>query len=304
MLRMLLLLSLACSSLVHAAIAGRIEAAGGEVARFDLHGDPQTTVVTSKVSVGDTLLTGAKGWMVVSMSDGASLTLRPNTRVRVDDYRYSADRPDDSRAWISLLTGALRSVTGLIGQSHKPAYRLATPTVTMGIRGTDHETVVIERSDDPDLPAGVYDTVHEGETLMRAGGAELTVRPGEAAFAAQGADARPGLLVRRPAVFERLRQFAQEHGIESVLNRLHERTDRGFRARPLSPEQRDSLLEQGRQALRERMESRQSERQEDGATGMMNPPPRAEQAEQAIRQRMQNRREQGKPVVPPRRRAN
>ncbi len=265
-----------CLATAQAAVVGRIEAAGGQYGRQDDAGTSKPAMLNGAVEAGDTLITGHGGWMVLAMSDGASLTLRPNTQLRIDEYRYQAEQVSESRAWLRLVRGALRSVTGLIGQSNRPSYRLATPTMTIGIRGTDHETVLQDHSADADTPAGVYEWVHDGESVMQVAGQELAVRPGESGYLPVGDGALPRLLAQRPRLFERLQQFGREQGLDQVLERLHDRGEGGFRARPLSPEQREQLIEQGRQAVRERMEALPPGQKPD-----------REQVQKAVKQRLQ-----------------
>ncbi len=95
-----------------------------------------------------------------------------------------------------LLRGSLRSITGWIGKNNPQRYALYTPTATVGIRGTDHETLVVENG----AEAGTYDKVNTGETELLTPHGKVGVLPGKAAFAAKTGQA-PVVLASIPALF-------------------------------------------------------------------------------------------------------
>ncbi len=92
----------------------------------------------SVIYEGDTLVTGADGITQVRMVDGALLSLRRETRFKIEEFRYG-DVPDDQqRGFFSLLRGGFRTLTGAIGRVVNQAYRVSTPVATIGIRGTHY----------------------------------------------------------------------------------------------------------------------------------------------------------------------
>jgi hypothetical protein len=70
--------------------------------------------------------------MQVKFNDGSKLTLGANSKVLVDAFVYEPGN-DQSKALISLPTGALRYVTG---KMPKGQTTIDTPTATMVLRGT------------------------------------------------------------------------------------------------------------------------------------------------------------------------
>ena len=90
------------------------------------------------IFVGDVVATGANGHVHIRFVDGALVSVRPNSRLRVDEYAYFPDRPDDNRVRFTLEAGTVRSVTGEAGRANKDAYRMNTPISAIGIRGTDY----------------------------------------------------------------------------------------------------------------------------------------------------------------------
>ena len=125
-------------ALVSAAFAGQAAAAAGR-AEFTIGG---VTVARSGVERplargteldnGDTVRTN-NGRAQIRFTDGAYVSLQPNTEYSIRDYRYEQG---NERGFFSLLKGAMRTVTGAIGRINRDRYQIATPTATVGIRGT------------------------------------------------------------------------------------------------------------------------------------------------------------------------
>jgi len=91
------------------------------------------------VAAGETIDT-VDGRVQLRFRDGASMSLQPGTRFRVDKFRYTGS---DGRAGagdgvlMSLLKGSLRTVTGWLGKHDRTQYRIGTTVATIGIRGTE-----------------------------------------------------------------------------------------------------------------------------------------------------------------------
>ena len=127
----------------------------------------------SLVAAGDTLATQRDSYAQINFTDGSTLTLRPNTQMKVEDYQFTQDRPQADNSFFRLLKGGLRSVTGLIGKrGNQDAYRIGTSTVTIGIRGTSGDTLdctqdcegVMLNSDK--LPKGLYHATYTGSHIL------------------------------------------------------------------------------------------------------------------------------------------
>lgn len=105
---------------VHGALAavGSIDSFGGNVRVASASGEVPAAAGL-ELQEGMTVITGADAWALLAMSDGASLTLRPNSRVKIDLYRYdAAGKAADNSGVLSLVQGAFRSITGLIGKTN------------------------------------------------------------------------------------------------------------------------------------------------------------------------------------------
>lgn len=100
----------------------------GAAPRFLAKGD--------RIAEGDVIHTGGRGFAVLGLKDGAKYTLRSGTTFAIDRYRHDAG---EENALLRLLKGGLRAVTGLIGKRNPAGVLLATPTATIGVRGTDFD---------------------------------------------------------------------------------------------------------------------------------------------------------------------
>ncbi len=90
----------------------------------------------SEISNGDVLNTQRDSFAEIRFSDGAKVTLKPNTSVKIENFVYQEAEPSKDSFVYGLLKGGLRAVTGLVGKRNPDAYRLGTATATIGIRGT------------------------------------------------------------------------------------------------------------------------------------------------------------------------
>jgi hypothetical protein len=180
-----------------------------------------------KVYVGQTIVTGADGEVHIVTEDSGLIALRPNSRFRID--RYQAKGEDTDEVAFSLFRGALRSITGWIAKHNPSAYSLNTPTATIGVRGTDHETIVLDAAENGGQP-GTYDTVYEGATVMKTTQGSLDVKPGQYAFTPRGMARAPALLARMPLFLEHRKLRLERRLLRRkqtlrriVLERLRER---------------------------------------------------------------------------------
>ncbi|WP_163649479.1 FecR family protein [Modicisalibacter sp. 'Wilcox'] len=123
--------------------AGKVAFVTGKVSLFrdDAEHTPQTG---DSVYPGDRFETAAGSHIHLRMVDGAFISLRSNSALRLDAYRYTPDYPSRSRAHVTLLHGVARSVTGEIGARDKAHFRFNTPVAAIGIRGTDFSVLTTQ----------------------------------------------------------------------------------------------------------------------------------------------------------------
>lgn len=90
------------------------------------------------ILVGQTIVTGVNGHVHIRFVDDALVSLRPNSELTVEAYRYDPDFPENNQVKFFLKKGVARSVTGRSGELNKQGYRMNTPISAIGIRGTDY----------------------------------------------------------------------------------------------------------------------------------------------------------------------
>ncbi len=84
----------------------------------------------------DQLQTGIKSFAVIAFNDKSRVTMSPGTAFKIQEHRFKPEVPDENNAFFRFLRGGLRFVTGAIGKLNRSSFRVATPTATIGIRGT------------------------------------------------------------------------------------------------------------------------------------------------------------------------
>lgn len=116
---------------------GTIQQLSGTISVQKPDGSTRVLARQSEVGKGDTLNTERDSYAQVKFSDGAVMTLKPNTRIKIEDFVFDEREPAKDNSTLSLLKGGLRMITGLVGKrGNQDALRLGTATATIGIRGT------------------------------------------------------------------------------------------------------------------------------------------------------------------------
>jgi|RhiMethySRZTD1v2_1073278.scaffolds.fasta_scaffold13058_5 FecR protein. len=109
----------------------------------------------SEVQTGDVLTTQRDSYAQVNFTDGSSMTMRPNTQLKIEQYTFAQDKPQEDNSFLRLVKGGLRTVTGLVGKrGNLDAYKIGTNTATIGIRGSSGLTVVGDSGDGPQTEEG------------------------------------------------------------------------------------------------------------------------------------------------------
>jgi len=184
-------------------VAGRFLTVIGDVRVLSPSGDRQPER-GSEVREGETILTGAGALTQIRLADGGLLSIRGDTEMKFDRFSHAGENDRDSSMFISLLKGGFRSVTGLIGRLNRDGYRVTTPSATIGIRGTDHEPVVVPPPPPgvvPQVPPGTYDRVYSGETFIQnPQGVAQNIGPNQVGFVSIQGTA-PTILPQLPPIY-------------------------------------------------------------------------------------------------------
>jgi hypothetical protein len=170
---LLAMVSAAFSPSLLGAVA-RVEFTAGDVIAVSADGSVRRLARGASIDVGDTVDTGDAGRAQLRFTDGALSSLLPGTRFRVDEYRYAGKADGSERGFFRLLRGGLRTITGAIGRANRNAYRLTTPTATIGIRGTEY--LAREGSLSVTVGEGVIEVCNAAGCLSVADGETIFVR--------------------------------------------------------------------------------------------------------------------------------
>ncbi len=176
---------------------GVVELAEGRVYVINAAGSVSTPKTGDRIYEGSTLGTGNDGELHVATADSGLVALRPNTRLRVDEYQ--ADGEDDDHQALYLLRGTFRALSGWIGRDQPRNYSVTTPTAVIGIRGTDHEPAYWPDAVGEDA-VGTYDRVNEGRTFIRSEAGELELGPEQTGFVGKR-KAKPKRLAAKPRFY-------------------------------------------------------------------------------------------------------
>jgi len=160
----------------------------------------------SEVQQGDMLTTQKDSYAQLAFPDGSSMTMRPNTQMKIEGYKFSQEKPEQDNAFFRLLKGGLRTVTGLIGKrGNQDAYKIGTTTATIGIRGSSGDTLDCTQGCDGvvdggnKLDHGVYHTTYTGSYILENGSGSLIIGEGQFGFV-KDSNTAPQLLPGDPGL--------------------------------------------------------------------------------------------------------
>lgn len=119
-------------------VAGKVGYMSGTLVAQRADGTIKVMGPKSEVLAGDMLITAKDSYAQVQMNDGAQMTLRPHSNLKIEAFQFRKEEPQADNAVLRLLKGGFRTVTGLIGKrGNVDAYQVRAASATIGIRGTD-----------------------------------------------------------------------------------------------------------------------------------------------------------------------
>ena len=100
-------------------------------------GGQQTPAATgTAVFVGDRVHTGPGSYVGITLRDDTLLTGGPESTLLITEFQFNP-ATHDGNMLISLVKGTFSVVTGLIGKQSPKSVGFKTPSMTLGIRGTE-----------------------------------------------------------------------------------------------------------------------------------------------------------------------
>lgn len=172
------LLALAAAQMPESALAasaGEVTHISGAVVAQKPDGQSRILSVKSNVEQGDVIATADNSYARVKFADGSETVLRPATQVKIDRFSFEEQKPQADGMVLSLLKGGMRAVTGILGRRNPAAMRVATPSATIGIRGTTFNALLVEpgAGGGGGTPPGLYVNVIDGViNLTNQGGSQ------------------------------------------------------------------------------------------------------------------------------------
>lgn len=146
-LRVFLVIALCGFALtVHSAEpAGVVDSLRGEARASNPQQPERSLEPGDPVYVQDTILTGPRSQVRITLSDGSRLDFGPRAQMRIAYYATGEQGREPSMA-IRILRGAFRFVSGFVADRHPEAVRVELSVATIGIRGTHVGGEVTETS--------------------------------------------------------------------------------------------------------------------------------------------------------------
>lgn len=215
----LMILIVVCALPVSANV-GKVVYGYGENHAISSDGEHRELIKGSEIKEGDTLVTG-RGRIHVRLIDGGFISVYPNSKYKIDVFKFSGTKFDsaakeetsekvlkqesaEDRGFFSLLKGAARQITGLLGRTYNKNFKVKTPVATIGIRGTGFFTRLCQADcydDDGNLkPDGMYVKNNTGIITMTTNAGSVTLAQGQSAFAASSED-EPQQTVQPPVAY-------------------------------------------------------------------------------------------------------
>ena len=114
--------------------SGMVVASRGEVIAMS-NGGSRELKQGDFVYVNDEIMTSNRSFAVLQFTDGAKVTVRPDSTMIIEQYLYAGNENDE--ATLNLVEGGLRVITGAMAKTNPENYKVRTPVALMGVRGTE-----------------------------------------------------------------------------------------------------------------------------------------------------------------------
>jgi hypothetical protein len=151
-----------------------------------------------RIEAGHVIVTGPKAYLQLLLDDGTKIDLRPSSRFVVESLEMPAEPPSAEnprgrpaigagkilQANFALQKGGFRTKTGLVSKRNPKAYRVATPSAVIGVRGTNYSARFCDGDCGGSAADGLFIGVSEGAGSITNNGGELELGKNEYGFAA------------------------------------------------------------------------------------------------------------------------
>jgi hypothetical protein len=135
---MLLLLPVLAAHALEGGPAGHAQAVTGTVSARLPGQDERLLAATACVYRADAVRTGKASRAQFQFLDQSLLVMDAESEIVLADYVYAYDNPPDKNAMvIKAAVGVFRTVTGKMAAKRPESFRVETPLLDIGVRGTD-----------------------------------------------------------------------------------------------------------------------------------------------------------------------
>lgn len=123
-------------SAIDTSVVGRVVIIKGEVTAKAGSKDPRKLSRGAPLYETDEITTDENAFVVIAFRDQGSITIKSNSRMKIEEYKFNQAEPADDSSVFRLVKGGMRALTGLIGKRNPDNYKVDTAVATIGIRGT------------------------------------------------------------------------------------------------------------------------------------------------------------------------
>lgn len=115
--------------------AGMVKTVKGSVT-IERNGQKQAAAIGAPVMAADRIVTGADGSIGITLRDNTMLSAGPNSTLELNKYAFDSTTHDGTLD-ASVKRGTLAVISGKIAKATPENVRFTTPTMTLGVRGTE-----------------------------------------------------------------------------------------------------------------------------------------------------------------------
>lgn len=196
---------------------GKVVYGYGNNYALDTDGNRRTLKKGAQIREGDTLVT-KRGRMHVRLIDGGYVSVYPNSEYKINKFKYTGKAYNNTPAktekqsvaekedtgLFSLIRGAARQVTGMLGRTYNKKFKFKTNVATIGIRGTGFFARICQAdcydADGNIMQDGMYVKNNTGIITMSTNAGDVALAQGQSAFAASSEDT-PQQLLQPPIAY-------------------------------------------------------------------------------------------------------
>jgi hypothetical protein len=125
----------ACVGAAHAQLAGVVKGVTGN-ATIDRLGSQQAIVVGAKVFTSDRIVTGADSTVGIMLRDNTMLSAGPNSILQMNKFAFDSTT-NAGTIDASVKRGTVAVISGKIAKATPENVSFSTPSMTLGVRGTE-----------------------------------------------------------------------------------------------------------------------------------------------------------------------